>query len=206
MVKKLFLFLLISSILIVCEIPIFADGLDDLTQLRQLIGEYGISSFHLDDFSYTTIDFDILLRAIAYSRIDFSKLNYDAFLEVITTPETLSEMDIENIDEGALLNWLKDPATRETVNEMILTAKMGGSVSEWIRALYDDPEFLESFSLITRGKNFTNIAENLTSDIFSDILIKTSSALMTPKKGPSSETAEALSVLVQYASDILGRK
>ena len=73
----------------------FADGLQDLTQLLNLFGESGVSSFYLDNFNLNSIDFDMLLHTIVMSKINFSGLNYDAFLELCKDPEFLTVLGIE---------------------------------------------------------------------------------------------------------------
>ena len=198
-------------LIIICSILLFngmvyAEGVQDLTKLLQLFGESGVTSLHLDQFSFTNIDFDQLLNVIGHSRIDFSRLNYDAFLEFITTPEILIELGIDSIDQEALLVWLKDPSTEKSLNKMMLTVKNGGSFSECVQGLYDDTAFLESFSSITNGKEFHTVLDRLSTENVSGILNKAAAALLTPRSGQPSETAMALSKLVQSASDTLGWK
>ena len=190
-----------------CVLSSSADGLQDLTQLLTLFGETGVSSFHLDNFSFSDIDFDTLIRTIGENRkIDYSRLNYDAFLDLLQDPEFLAEAGIEKIDEDALLIWLKEPETGKKINEMMLVVRDGGSFTACMQSLSEDPVFRESFSSITCGKDLFTVAENLTSEKATHLLGKAAAALLTPKSGYPSEAAIILSSLAQNASDTLGWK
>lgn len=204
--KKALIFIFVCGFLFIHGMAVLADGFPDLSSLLALIGETGISSFHLEDFSPDHIDFDMLLRIGGNSRINFSELNYDALLELLADPEVTAEVGVESVDMDELLVCLKDPATGIALNDMMLTARDGGSVTAAIRALAEDPVFLESFSKVTNGEDFQTVMENLSSGNASDFLEKAASALLSPKSGPASETARTLSMLVQGASDTLGWK
>lgn len=206
MKKKVLYIILICAVVLFTGLSASADGTQETSQLLKLFGESGVLSFHLEKFSFDNIDFDMLIRTIGNSRINFSKLNYDAFIELFKDPEILGELDIESIDEEALRTWLKDPATGDKLNGMMLAVRNGGSLSENVQALYDDPAFMESFSAITGGKEFRVVIENLASGDTSQILNKAAAALLSPRSRQPSETAVLLSTLVQNASDTLGWK
>ena len=59
----------------------------------------------------------------------------------------------------------------------------GGSFSVCVQALYDDPEFQNSFSLITNGKDFSSVMENLNSANVFFLLNETATALLSPRRG-----------------------
>ena len=198
--------LCIAVILLVSGITAFADGLQDLTQLVKLFGEAGVTTFHLDDFNFSGIDFDMLIRIIGNSKINFSMLDYDAFLDLFKSPEFLAELGIEGVDEDALLVWLKDPATGDKINEMMLNVRNGGSFSACMDSFVEDSLFQESFSVITNGEDFLNVMNSLTSEKASRILNEMAAALLSPQNGPRSEAAIILSIIVQNASDTLGWK
>lgn len=204
--KKKVLLLFAAVILFVSGIPASADGLQDLTQLVKLFGEAGVTTFHLDDFNFSGIDFDMLIRIIGNSKIDFSKLNYDAFLDLCKSQEFLADLGIESVDEEALLVWLKDPATGDKINEMMLNVRNGSSFSACMDSLIEDPQFHASFSVITNGEDFLSVMNSLTSEKASRILNEMAAALLSPRNGPRSEAAIILSIIVQNASDTLGWK
>ena len=204
--KKFFIIILICTILLIPQTASFADGLQDLSQLLKLFGETGVSSFHLDSFSFGGVDYDMLIRTIGNSSINYSELNYDAFLELFKDPEFSAALGVETVDEEALLTWLKNPATGEKINGMMYEVRDGGSFSVCVQTLYADPEFQDSFSLITNGKEFSSVMENLNSANASFLLNETAAALLSPRSGQPSETALFLSALVQHASDTLGWK
>ena len=169
---KIFIIILICTILLIPHTASFADGLQDFSQLLKLFGETGVSSFHLDSFSFGGVDYDMLIRTIGNSSINYSELNYDAFLELFKDPEFSAALGVETVDEEALLTWLKNPATGEKINEMMREVRDGRSFSACVQSLYDDPAFLESFSKITNGNDFYTVMDNLTTEKASIILNK----------------------------------
>ncbi len=204
--KKL-LFFLLCSIVMLHGAGASADGMPDLSRFRDLFGDSGLLSLRPEDFSFDSIDFDLLLRfAARNTAINYSELNYDALLEVLTDPANPAGLGIEAIDEDALLDWLKDPATEKRLDEMMLTVRDGGSFTESVRALREDPDFSDAFSKITRGQDIQTVAGALSSGNAPGLFGRMAAALLSPRSGPPSETARAISALVQSASDTLGWK
>ena len=177
--------------------------LPDLSSFLSLFGEEGLKSIHLEDFSFFGIDYDTILRIMSGELNDYSKLNYDALLELLKNPETQSQLGIRGFDQAALKTWLKDKTVKETVCSWMTDVRNGGSLSEKIHELSEDMDFLESFSAITGGSDFAAVIDKMDSAKAADIMNKASGALLSPKTGPASETAILLSQLVQAASDTL---
>ncbi len=197
---------MILGILLSYGMTAFADGLPDMTPLRRLFGESGVNSFHLENFGLESIDFDTLLRIVGSSSIDYSNLNYDAFLALLDDPEMLSGLGVESVDHAALNSWLRDPETGKKLNGLMLTARQGGSFSAAVQSLSGDSDFLACFSAITNGRDFSSVMDHLASGNAPDFLNKAASALLSAQTGTRSENARIISNMVQEASAVLGWK
>lgn len=184
-----------------------AEDLPGMEIFRTLFGEAGVNALHLDNFSLEGIDFDRLVRIMNSSARDYSALNFDALLDLLEEPETLSALGIGNVDRTALNAWLQDPAAEERVLAMMSTLRSGGTVNETVRDLTSDPAFQEHFRAVTGGTDFDAFAESFASGSYASFLNRAAAALMQPKTAASSETAALMASLAQKAADRLnGRR
>ena len=194
---KMIIFALAISV--IC-LPVLAEDENPMTQFIRLMSEAGAKAFHLEDFSFESIDFDGILGTMTNSAMEYSTLNYDAALDLLQDPAVLSSLGLDKFDKDVFTAYLKDGSLNEAVTSWMEKARTGEPITDVVRSYcQESPEFSEMFLALT-GKDFNEALNGLDTANVKEFLEKEASALLSPKTGAVSEAGKLLEQLVKNAA------